>query len=71
MDYAKHLYWERTVRSVANSTRQDGEGLLQLAADIPIRTTTTAFPLRDANRALQLLKQSKIDGAGVLEIPQE
>jgi len=71
MDYLKHLYWERTVRSVANSTRQDGEELLQLAADIPIRTTTTAFPLRDANRALQLLKQSKIDGAGVLEIPQE
>ena len=71
MDYAKHLYLEKTVRSVANSTRQDGEELLQLAADIPIRTTTTAFPLRDANRALQLLKESKIDGAGVLEIPEE
>jgi propanol-preferring alcohol dehydrogenase len=71
MDYARHLYWEKTVRSVANSTRKDGEELLKLAAEIPIRTTTTVFPLRDANRALRLLKQSRIGGAGVLEIPQE
>ena len=71
MDYAKHLYWEKTVRSVANSTRKDGEELLKLAAEIPIRTTTTLFPLKKANRALQLLKQSKIDGAGVLEIPSD
>jgi propanol-preferring alcohol dehydrogenase len=70
MDYAKHLYHERTVRSVANATRQDGEELLALAADIPIRTTTTSFPLKDANRVLRLLKESKIDGAGVLEIPE-
>jgi propanol-preferring alcohol dehydrogenase len=69
MDYAKHLYWEKTVRSVANSTREDGEELLKLAAEIPIRTTVTGFPLKDANRSLQLLKQSKVDGAGVLEIP--
>ncbi len=70
MDYMKYLYHERTVRSVANSTRKDGEELLKLAAEIPIRTKTTIFPLKDANKALQLLKQSKIDGAGVLEIPQ-
>jgi len=70
MDYAKHLYWEKTVRSVANSTRKDGEELLKLAAEIPIRTTVTGFPLKDANRALQLLKQSRIDGAGVLQIPE-
>lgn len=71
MDYLEHLYWERTVRSVANSTRKDGEELLKLAAEIPIRTTTIAFPLKDANRALLLLKQSKIDGAGVLVTSQE
>jgi propanol-preferring alcohol dehydrogenase len=69
MDYLKHLYHERTVRSVANATRQDGNELLKLAAEIPIRTTVTTFPLKDANRALLLLKQSKIDGAGILEIP--
>jgi propanol-preferring alcohol dehydrogenase len=70
MDYLKHLYHERTVRSVANATRQDGNELLKLAADIPIHTTVTTFPLKDANLALLLLKQSKIDGAGILEIPQ-
>lgn len=70
MDYGKHLYHERTVRSVANATRKDGEELLKLAAEIPVRTKTTSFPLKDANRALRLLKQSKIDGAGVLEIPE-
>ena len=70
MDYLKHLYHERTVRSVTNATRQDGNELLRLAAAIPVRTTTASFPLKDANKALQLLKQSKIDGAGVLEIPQ-
>jgi len=70
MDYIKYLYHERTVRSVANSTRKDGEELLHLAAEIPIRTKTISFPLKEANKALQLLKQSKIDGAGVLEIPE-
>lgn len=70
LDYIKHLYHERTVRSVANATRKDGEELLGLAGEIPIRTTTTTFPLKDANKALQLLKTSRIDGAGVLEIPE-
>ncbi len=69
MDYTKHLYYERTVRSVTASTRKDGEELLQIAAEIPIRTKTTSFPLQEANKALQLLKQGKINGAGVLEIP--
>ena len=66
MDYMKYLYHERTLRSVANATRQDGEELLKAAAEIPIRTTTQVFPLEDANKALQLLKASKIEGAAVL-----
>lgn len=69
LDYMEHLYYEKTLRSVANSTRKDGEELLKLAAEIPIRTQVTVFPLKEANRALQLLKQGKINGAGVLEIP--
>jgi len=68
LDYMQHLYFEKTLRSVANSTRKDGEELLKLASEIPIRTQVTVFPLREANRALQLLKQGKINGAGVLEI---
>jgi propanol-preferring alcohol dehydrogenase len=68
MDYVKYLYHERTLRSVANATRQDGEELLKIAAEIPIRTTTQAFRLEEANKALRLLKEGKINGAAVLKI---
>ncbi|MDE2180374.1 MAG: zinc-dependent alcohol dehydrogenase family protein [candidate division NC10 bacterium] len=67
LDYAL-LYQERTVRSVANSTRQDVRDLLRLAVDIPIRTEVRAFPLEEANDALQLLKHSRFSGAGILTI---
>ncbi|HWQ68660.1 MAG TPA: zinc-dependent alcohol dehydrogenase family protein [Patescibacteria group bacterium] len=67
LDYAL-LYQERTVRSVANSTRQDVSDLLRLAVEIPIRTEVHAFPLEEANHALQLLKHSRFSGAGVLTI---
>jgi propanol-preferring alcohol dehydrogenase len=68
LDYTEHLYYEKTLRSVANNTRKDGEELFGLAEEIPIRTTVSVFPLKEANQALQLLKQGKINGAGVLEI---
>ncbi len=68
MDYTEYLYQERTLRSVANATRQDGEELLRIAAEIPIRTKTTQFPLEEANQALKLVKDSAIDGAAVLKI---
>jgi len=61
------LYQERIIRSVANNTRKDGEDFLRLAAEIPIRTRTTIFPLRDANRALNDLKADRINGAAVLD----
>jgi propanol-preferring alcohol dehydrogenase len=51
---------------VTANTRADGEELLRYAAEIPIRPHTTAFPLEDANRALQQLKHDAIRGAGVL-----
>jgi propanol-preferring alcohol dehydrogenase len=60
------LYHERTVRSVANSTCQDVIDFLKIAAEIPVRTEIEVFLLEEANRALQLLKASKISGAGVL-----
>ena len=68
IDYGALLYHEKTVRSVANSTRRDAEELLQLAAAIPIRTQVQTFPLAEANRALQLLKQDRIRGAAVLQV---
>jgi propanol-preferring alcohol dehydrogenase len=68
MDYQKYIYNERTLRSVANATRQDGEELLKIAAAIPLKTTTQVFPLEDANRVLRLLKEGRINGAAVLQI---
>jgi alcohol dehydrogenase, propanol-preferring len=61
------LYEERVIRSVANNTRQDGEDFLLVAAEIPVRTQVTLFPLRDANRALNDLKSDRINGAAVLD----
>jgi alcohol dehydrogenase, propanol-preferring len=60
------LYQERVVRSVANNTRRDGEEFLRTAAEIPIRTRVEAFPLQEANRALNSLKNDAISGAAVL-----
>jgi len=62
------LYQERMIRSVANNTRQDGEDFLRVAAKIPIRTHTQLFPLKEANRALNALKNDAIQGAAVLEV---
>ena len=62
------LWHEHTVRSVANSTRQDATELLQVAAEIPIKTEVELFDLEQANEALLRLKQSKINGAGVLRV---
>ena len=61
------LYQERVIRSVANNTRKDGEDFLRVAAEIPIRTQITVFPLREANRALNDLKSDRINGAAVLD----
>jgi propanol-preferring alcohol dehydrogenase len=62
------LYQERLIRSVANNTRRDGEDFLRVAAEIPIRTHVQLFPLRDANRALNSLKNDAIEGAAVLKV---
>lgn len=63
----KLIYGERTLRSVANATVQDGVEFLDLAAKIPIRARVQIYDLEQANQALLDLKQSKIDGAGVLQ----
>lgn len=62
------LYQERMIRSVANNTRKDGEDFLRVAAEIPIRTHVQVFPLSDANRALNALKNDGIPGAAVLHV---
>ena len=62
------LYHERTLRSVANATRQDARECMELAAEAQVKTTVQVFELAEANEALLALKQSRIDGAGVLKI---
>jgi propanol-preferring alcohol dehydrogenase len=62
------LWEERVLRSVANLTRQDGEEFLAIAPQIPIYTEITAFPLVEANEALDALRSGKIEGSAVLVI---
>jgi alcohol dehydrogenase, propanol-preferring len=62
------LYEERMIRSVANNTRRDGHEFLALAAAIPIHTHVQVFPLSEANRALNALKNDAISGAAVLRV---
>jgi propanol-preferring alcohol dehydrogenase len=66
LNYERHLFHEKNLCSVTANTRQDGEELLRIAAEIPLRPKTTTFPLGDANRVLQQLKHDAIQGAGVL-----
>jgi propanol-preferring alcohol dehydrogenase len=60
------LWGERTVVSVANLTRRDGEELLPLAAAVGVRTEVEPFPLERANEALDRLRAGRIRGAAVL-----
>lgn len=67
MDYSL-LYEERTIRSVANSTRRDAQEFLDLAAEVPVSTEIQVYALEQANQALQDLKHSRLKAAGVLRI---
>ncbi|MFN7085157.1 MAG: zinc-dependent alcohol dehydrogenase family protein [Burkholderiales bacterium] len=60
------LWGERRLQSVANLTRRDGEEFLALAPRVPVRTSTEAFGLAQANEALARLREGKITGAAVL-----
>lgn len=68
LDYAKYLWLEKEIKSVANVTRQDAEEFLPLAARIPIAPTIEEFPLSQANEVLRSIKNSKLRAAAVLRI---
>jgi alcohol dehydrogenase, propanol-preferring len=68
LDYAQLLWDEKEMKSVANITRKDAQEFLLLAAEIPIVPEVQEFKLEEANQALILLKQGKIQGAGVLKM---
>jgi len=62
------LWGERTLRSVANLTRRDGEEFLRLAPAVPVRTTVTAYPLERAQDALDDLRHGRLEGAAVVTV---
>jgi propanol-preferring alcohol dehydrogenase len=66
--YERELFYERRLRSVTANTRRDGEEFLALAARIPVRVTTTPYPLAEADRALADLAHGRVRGAAVLRV---
>jgi len=64
--YETELFHERQLRSVTANTRSDGEEFLRLAARFGIQATTTAYPMKDADRALRDLAHGRFAGAAVL-----
>jgi alcohol dehydrogenase, propanol-preferring len=62
------LWGERSIRSVANLTRADGEEFLPLAAEVPVRAEVEAFPLEEANEAIERVRSGSIRGSAVLTI---
>ena len=68
LDYADLLWHEKEIKSVANVTRKDARDFLAVAAEIPIVPEVQEFKLEEANEALILLKQGRIQGAAVLRV---
>jgi propanol-preferring alcohol dehydrogenase len=68
LDYARHLWLEKEIKTVANVTSRDLREFLDLAAEIPLRASVETFPLEDANEALCRLKAGHIRGVYVLKI---
>ena len=66
--YYDLIYEERTLRSVANATYQDGVEFLQLAAEIPVKATVQSYDLEQANQALEDIKHSRLNGEAILRI---
>ena len=62
------LWEERALGSVANLTREDGEEFIELVSRVPVRTETNAYPLEEANSALEDLRAGRFRGAAVLTI---
>jgi len=70
--FAYELLWgERSVRSVANLTRADGEEFLRVAPQVPVRTEVEVFPLHEANSALEALRDGTLAGAAVLRVEDD
>ena len=68
LDYDEYLFQEREMVSVTANTRRDGEEFLALAAEIPVRATTTEYPFEAADVALEDLARDAVNGAAVIRV---
>jgi propanol-preferring alcohol dehydrogenase len=68
LEYADYVWHEKEIKSVANVARRDAQEFLPLAAEIGIRPAVREYGLEEANEALRLLKEGRMQGAGVLRI---
>ena len=68
LDYERHLFYERDLRSVTSNTRRDGEELLRLASRLPVRVHTTAYAFEAADRALADVAAGALAGSAVVRV---
>ena len=69
LDYQRHLFRERDLRTVTSNTRRDGEELLRLAARAGVRVHATAYPFTETDRALADLAAGRLSGSAVVTLP--
>jgi propanol-preferring alcohol dehydrogenase len=71
LDYGRHLWLEKEIKTVANVTARDIRECLEIAARIPLRPSVEIYPFDEANRALRELRGGSIRGAKVLQMPRQ
>jgi propanol-preferring alcohol dehydrogenase len=69
LDYERHLFYERDLRTVTSNTRRDGEELLGLAARLGVRVHATTYPFAETDRALADLAAGRLSGSAVVTLP--
>lgn len=66
IDYTRHLWMEKEIKSVANVTSHDVKSFIRIAAEMPFKPEVELYPFEEANQAIMDIKQRKIKGAKVL-----
>jgi propanol-preferring alcohol dehydrogenase len=66
IDYSRHLWMEKEIKSVANVTSQDVKSFVRIAAEIPLKPEVEIYAFENANQAIMDIKKRKIKGAKVL-----
>jgi propanol-preferring alcohol dehydrogenase len=68
LDYGRHLFLEKNVRSVTSNTRADGEALLRLAGRLALEVHTTAYSFDQVDRAIEDLAEGRASGSLVVTL---